>query len=164
MIQQEGTRLVTLSQAVQEELVHDVYQRADIEACGVLIGSLAHDGWVVEHAQPLRNSAHSAVYFEFAPEELLAAELAYPDQIVGVYHSHPTGYARASGTDKENMRRVNVEQAIPWIWLIVCGPFDTSNTPRQQDLQRLLGQRIIAYYHYQEKGLQRITVHYEIGS
>ena len=167
MIQKQGTRLVTLSQAVQQELASDVYQRADIEACGVLLGSLSDSRWIVEHAHPLRNIAHSAVYFEFAPEELLAIELAYPDQIVGVYHSHPTGYARASATDQENMRRVNLEQTIPWIWLIVCGPFDTLHSPAgptQQALQHMLEQQLIAYYHYPENGLQRIQIYYETDS
>ena len=168
MTQREGTGLVTLGQTVQQELVYDVHQRASIEACGVLIGSLAHNSGVNEHDQRLRNSAHSAVYFEFAPEELLAVELAYPDQIVGVYHSHPTGYARASDTDRENMRRVNLEQAIPWIWLIVCGPFSTFDNPavptEQQELQHFLAQRLIAYHHYPEHGLQRITIDYKTDS
>jgi proteasome lid subunit RPN8/RPN11 len=158
MIQQENTRLVTLSQNVQQELAYDIYQRANIEACGVLIGSQSDSHWNVEHAHPLRNIAHSAVYFEFAPEDLLAVELTYPGQIVGVYHSHPTGYARASSTDEENMRRVNQEQAIPWIWLIICGPFDASEASTQQ---QGLEQRLIAYHHYQEDGLQRVTVYYE---
>jgi proteasome lid subunit RPN8/RPN11 len=158
MTQEEGKRHVTLNQTALQELVSDVYQRADIEACGILIGSQSHDSWYVEHAYPLRNIAHSAVYFEFAPEDLLAVELAYPDQIVGVYHSHPTGYACASSTDQENMRHVNQEEAIPWVWLIICGPFDASTQQERPDTT--LEQRILAYHHYQEEGLQSITVHY----
>src|SRR5436309_8726347 len=107
MTQKESRGLVMLSQAAQQELVSDVYRRTDIEACGVLIGSLSNDYWYVERVYPLPNIAHSAVYFEFAPEDLLAVELAYPGQIVGVYHSHPTGYARASRIDRKNMKRVN---------------------------------------------------------
>jgi proteasome lid subunit RPN8/RPN11 len=162
MIQEEGKRLVTLNQAAQQELVSDICQRADIEACGVLIGSMSNDYWYVEHVHPLRNIAHSPVYFEFAPEDLLAVELAYPGQIVGVYHSHPTGYARASKTDQENMRHINQEEAIPWVWLIICGPFDAST--RQEDLWgNPTGdrQRIVAYHHYQEEGLQSVVVHFK---
>jgi proteasome lid subunit RPN8/RPN11 len=158
MIRKKDERLVTLSHTVQQELVSDVYQRANIEACGVLIGSLSNDSWHVEHALPLDNIARSPVYFEFAPEDLLTVELAYPDQIVGVYHSHPTGYARASSTDRENMRHVNQEEAIPWIWLIICGPFDVAT--QQEELYTLLEQRLIAYHHY-EDGLQSIPVQYE---
>ena len=160
MRQKEDERLVTLSHTVQQELVSDVYQRANIEACGVLIGSQSDDYWHIEHALPLDNIARSPVYFEFAPEDLLAVELAYPGQIVGVYHSHPTGYARASSTDRMNMRHVNREEAIPWIWLIICGPFDAST--REEEAYALLGQRLVAYHHY-ENGLQRIAVHYEKG-
>ena len=159
MIQKEDKRQVTLNHTAQQELIFDVYQRPDIEACGVLISTLSNNDWYVEHAYPLRNAAHSPVYFEFAPEDLLAAELAYPQQIVGVYHSHPTGYARASNTDQENMRRVNQEEDIPWIWLIVRGPFDVAS--QHEDACAFLEQRLVAYHHYQEEGLQRITIHYE---
>ena len=126
---------------------------------------MSHDYWYVEHAYPLRNIAHSPVYFEFAPEDLLAVELAYPGQLVGVYHSHPTGYARASSTDQENMRRINLEEVIPWVWLIIRGPFDAST--QQEDLWNTPTgdkQRVIAYHHYQEGGLQSIAIHCEEDS
>jgi proteasome lid subunit RPN8/RPN11 len=158
MIQKEGKRLVTINLTAQQELVSDVHQRADIEACGVLIGSQSNDHWRIEHALPLDNIARSPVYFEFAPEDLLAVELAYSGRIVGVYHSHPTGHARASSIDQENMRHVNQEEDIPWIWLIIRGPFDVST--QQEEAHSLLEQRLIAYHHYQEEGLQRIAVHY----
>jgi proteasome lid subunit RPN8/RPN11 len=161
MIRKKDERLVTLSHTAQQELISDVYQRANIEACGVLLGSLSSDSWHVEHALPLNNIAHSPVYFEFAPEDLLAVELTYPGQIVGVYHSHPTGYARASSTDQENMRHVNQEEAIPWIWLIICGPFDAAT--QQEEPYSLPEQRLIAYHHY-EDGLQSIIVQYEKGT
>ena len=106
----KGTGQVRLSQAVRQELIDDIYQRADIEACGVLLGTLINGNWQITQAHPLRNIAHSAVYFEFAPDDLLIMELTYPEQIIGVYHSHPTGYPQASSTDRENMQRVNMEQ------------------------------------------------------
>lgn len=160
-MKQQKTRLAKLSQDAQQELLSDVYQRAEIEACGVLLGSQVDGCWTIEHAHPLRNTAHSAVYFEFAPEELLEAELAYPGQIVGVYHSHPTGYARASSTDKENMKRVNLEQAIPWLWLILCGPFNAPTIPSQP---QEFADRLIAYHHFAKEGLRRIEVYYKNDS
>lgn len=141
-----------LSVEALQTLFDDVQQRNTIEACGVLLGSIDDEGnWIVEEARPLRNTAESPVYFEFAPEELLTAELTHPAQsIVGVYHSHPTGYPMASDTDRNNMERVNLQQHIPWAWLIVCGPFagtyTTDNLPP-----------MIAYHHY-ETGLQEITI------
>lgn len=155
----KGTGQVRLSQAVRQELIDDIYQRADIEACGVLLGTLINGNWQITQAHPLRNIAHSAVYFEFAPDDLLIMELTYPEQIIGVYHSHPTGYPQASSTDRENMQRVNMEQKIPWVWLIVCGPFRAGVEPEERE--RLLKQQIVAYHHYTETGLQEIALYFE---
>lgn len=143
---------VTISLDAQRTLFKDVCQRPHIEACGILLGSIDGCGdWNIEQAYPLRNIFNSAVYFEFAPEELLAVELDHPGQIVGVYHSHPTGLAVASSTDHENMRRVNVEQNIPWVWLIISGPFDETFEARQKS-------SIIAYHHYEKLELQDIAI------
>ncbi|SRR6266567_3591018 len=148
---------VTLSIDAQKTLLQDVYQRRQIEACGVLLGSIDADGnWHVQQAKPLPNTFSSSVYFEFAPEDLLEVELAYPGQIVGVYHSHPGGFAAASATDRENMRRVNQEQHIPWVWLIIYGPFDEAFVQQSQEFIPLAS--ILAYHHYETEGLCQITV------
>ena len=143
---------VSISLDAQRTLFKDVCHRLQIEACGILLGSIDSCGnWNIEQAYPLRNIFNSAVYFEFAPEELLAVELDHPGQIVGVYHSHPTGLAVASSTDHENMRRVNVEQHIPWVWLIISGPFDETFEARQKS-------SMIAYHHYEKLELQEIAI------
>jgi proteasome lid subunit RPN8/RPN11 len=148
---------VVLSIEVQKTLLQDVYQRSHIEACGVLLGTIDADGnWYIRQAQPLPNIFASAVYFEFAPEDLLEVELAYPGQIVGVYHSHPGGFAAASSTDRENMQRVNQEQHIPWVWLIIYGPFDETFVQQPQEV--IPSEAILAYHHYEAEGLCRITV------
>lgn len=140
---------VRLSVEAQKTLLTDVCQRHDIEACGLLLGCMDGQGrWNIERVYPLRNIYQSPTYFEFAPEELLEAELAFSDKIVGVYHSHPSGYGRASQTDRDNMRRVNVEQRIPWVWLIIKGPFNGKYRPLS----------LIAYHHYQREGLREIFV------
>jgi proteasome lid subunit RPN8/RPN11 len=151
---------VTLSIEAQKTLLQDVEQRRHIEACGVLIGRIDEQGnWHIEQAHPLRNTFDSPVYFEFAPEELLEADLTYPGQIVGVYHSHPTGFARASNTDRRNMQHVNVEQEIPWVWLIVRGPF--RNTPSLLHKGHTGCSSILAYHHYAQGGLRRILIEVE---
>ncbi len=145
---------VTISLNARNTLFNDVCQRPHIEACGILLGHIDSCGnWNIEQAYPLRNIFNSAVYFEFAPEDLLAVELDHPGQIVGVYHSHPTGFAVASSTDHENMRRVNVEQQIPWVWLIICGPFDERFEPGQKS-------SMIAYHYYEELELQEIAIEF----
>ncbi len=145
---------VTISLDARNTLFNDVCQRPHIEACGILLGHIDSCGnWNIEQAYPLRNIFNSAVYFEFAPEDLLAVELDHPGKIVGVYHSHPTGFAGASSTDHENMRRVNVEQQIPWVWLIISGPFDETFEPGQKS-------SMIAYHYYEELELQEIAIEF----
>ncbi len=156
MKKRESARIV-LSLEAQKMLAVDVCQRQHVEACGVLFGSTDEQGnWHVERIHPLRNIYDSPVYFEFAPEELLMIELNYPGQMIGVYHSHPTGFAQASSIDRKNMRRVNQDEQIPWVWLIISGPFD------EQFLRQANGlvpkAAMIAYHHYPHMGLQQISL------
>lgn len=153
---------VLLSMKAQKIIAQDVRQRRHIEACGLLIGSIDEQGnWRIEHVQPMRNMFNSPVYFEFAPEDLLTAELEYPDHIVGVYHSHPTGFPRASSTDRENMRRVNVEEHIPWVWLILSGPFDDQFVITSKG--NSVGTAMVAYHHYAQEGLKQLAIELEEG-
>lgn len=146
-----------LSRAAQKTIYADVIRRPQIEACGLFLGRMDTDGnWLAEQAQPLQNTAASPVYFEFDPAELLQMELAYPGQIVGVYHSHPTGFPRASETDCQNMQRVNQEQQIPWVWLIISGPFDAYFV--QQAHNTFATIPLIAYHHFATAGLQRVPI------
>jgi len=151
--------LAMLTTTAQHTLYTDVYERRHIEACGLLLGKRTDlENWHIEGVHPLPNICNSPIYFEFAPEDLLSAELAYPGQIIGVYHSHPGGLTVASNTDRENMKRVNNEQQIPWIWFIVCGPFNGSF---KRDDEQLTKSRTIAYHHYDTLGLQQITLKFE---
>lgn len=147
---------VKMNAAAQQVMFQDVYHRQQIEACGLLLGQMDEPGnWHVELAHPLRNVSNSSVYFEFAPEDLLDAELTYPGQIIGVYHSHPSGLLAASKTDRQNMKRVNAEQRIPWIWLIVSGPFHAYSMVEH------LYPSVVAYHHYEEMGLREVAVVFE---
>ncbi len=151
---------VTLTDEALRAIYKDIAQRPHIEACGVLLGTLdEQNNWHVAQVQPLRNTFSSPVYFEFDPEELLMVELANPEQIVGVYHSHPTGFARASHTDRENMQRVNQQQHIPWVWLIICGPFHEGF--EQQCLEKSITTSMIAYHHYDRDGLCKVHIQLE---
>jgi len=156
---------VTISAGARKTLLLDVYKRQRIEACGLLIGHIDDSGnWHVEEVYPLRNIFDSPVYFEFAPEDLLAADFTYPGKIIGAYHSHPTGLTVASLTDRQNMKRVNVDEQIPWVWLIVSGPFNRAPTLLQQvqrHLRLIPGTSIVAYHHYEGQGLRRIVIQFE---
>ncbi|HLI07297.1 MAG TPA: Mov34/MPN/PAD-1 family protein [Ktedonobacteraceae bacterium] len=155
-MEESGRAQLILSARAQDQLLQDVYNRSDIEACGLLTGAVdAQGNWQVDEAHPLRNIHQSPVYFEFAAEELLMFELEHPGEVIGVYHSHPTGFPTASATDRQNMQRVNVEQQIPWAWLIICGPFSASHFPYAEQLAH---HSLIAYHHYASGGLQHLRV------
>ncbi len=156
---------VSINASAHMTLLLDIYKRQRIEACGLLIGTIDQAGnWHVEETYPLRNIFDSPVYFEFAPEDLLAADLSYPGRVIGAYHSHPTGLAVASHIDHQNMKRVNADEQIPWVWLIVSGLFDHSPSLFQQvqrHLQRIPNSSIVAYHFYEGEGLQRISIRFE---
>lgn len=150
---------VSLSLDAQQTLALDVIKRRRIEACGILIGTIDPAGnWLVKSAIPLRNIHDSPSYFEFAPEDLLATELANPGKIIGAYHSHPSGYARPSQTDRQNMQRVNESQRIPWAWLIICGPFPAEPFDASQQRWSLSASSILAFHHYAGEGLHAVPV------
>jgi len=153
-----------ISVKAQSILLKDTYRRKHIEACGLLTGCIDVGGnWHIELAHPLRNIYDSPVYFEFSPEDVLAIELDRPGQIIGAYHSHPTGLSTASSTDRQNMKRVNLEQQIPWVWLIISGPFNESYASFRQERPRTRngkGPSIIAYHHYKRLGLQQVSIQF----
>jgi proteasome lid subunit RPN8/RPN11 len=156
--------IVTISSNAQKTLLTDVYIRRHIEACGLFTGSIDGCGnWHIEQVHPLPNIFNSSAYFEFAPEDILSVELEYPGQVVGAYHSHPTGLTVASSTDRQNMKRVNLEQQIPWVWLIISGPFDEMPTSFHQvrsSSRRGRGPSIIAYHHYDHHGLRQVPIQF----
>lgn len=150
---------VLLSTAAWKTILLDAYGRREIEACGALLGRLDEVGnWHVEEARPLHNAYASSVYFEFDPAELLTIDLEQPGRMVGVYHSHPAGPVLASLTDRRNMQRVNVAQDIPWVWLIVSGPFSSEAPHRTEEEVAISARGVIAYHHYRETGLQEIEI------
>lgn len=155
-MEKNGRMQLILSACAQKTLLQDVQERSKIEACGLLTGRVDGQGnWLVEQAHPLHNISQSPVSFEFAPEELLNFELEHPGETIGVYHSHPTGYPEASSTDRQNMRRVNVEQQIPWAWLIICGPFSGRYLSQHN---QLASYSLVAYHHYTSVGLRQLHV------
>ena len=158
-MQKQADAWVSLSAAARKTLLLDVSKRRRIEACGVLIGTIDEAGnWRVEAAHPLRNPFDSPVYFEFDAEDLLRVDLLYPGLVIGAYHSHPSGFARASSTDRKNMRRINVEQRIPWVWLIISGPFERAASLLQEEqelLSAVPASSFIAYHHYAGRRLQQ---------
>ncbi|WP_410000285.1 M67 family metallopeptidase [Novosphingobium sp. APW14] len=85
------------------------------EACGLLLGQ----GGVISQALPARN-VHSDPWrhFEIDPAVLIAAHRAARQgglQVLGYYHSHPTGLTNPSATDQA------AASGDGRIWAIVAG-------------------------------------------
>ena len=74
-----------------------------VEACGVLIGTLAGDERIVTEVWPAKNRLSSESSYEIDPETLLRA-FSHAEQnkleVVGFYHSHPFSSADVSAIDK----------------------------------------------------------------
>ncbi|AKM10831.1 Mov34/MPN/PAD-1 family protein [Croceicoccus naphthovorans] len=85
------------------------------ECCGLLLG----EGGRILSAQPTANVAPDpARHFEIAPVALIAAHKAARAggaEVLGYYHSHPTGRYEPSATDKAQAA------ADGRIWAIVAG-------------------------------------------
>lgn len=111
-----GGRRVICGPTARTALLTDLAARPRIEACGLLLGRHLAGGWIVEDAIPLRNMHNADDYFEFDAEDLLRCDLEWGERIIGAYHSHPDGPARASRTDVGNMRALSHS---PWVWLIL---------------------------------------------
>jgi proteasome lid subunit RPN8/RPN11 len=76
----------------------------DREACGVLLGRLAADGWVVRRVVNLPNRAADArsAFLLDGPAMRRAERRARRAglDVVGVFHTHPAGPARPSAADR----------------------------------------------------------------
>jgi proteasome lid subunit RPN8/RPN11 len=76
----------------------DVGGRAPEEACGLVAG---RDNIALE-VIPVTNALHSPVRYRMDPQEQLEAFTRIEErglEIVGIYHSHPSGPAQPSPTD-----------------------------------------------------------------
>jgi [CysO sulfur-carrier protein]-S-L-cysteine hydrolase len=91
-------RQLILSKQHWQEMCAHVDRQAPLEACGLLAGN----GDRVERVLPVRNQVHSRVRFVMDPYEQLKA-FDWIDanglDLVGIFHSHPTGPEGASATD-----------------------------------------------------------------
>jgi len=83
-------------------LLEEARRTAPFECCGLLLGQ----GGRIDQAQPTANiSPAPAVRFEIDPTSLFAAHRAARDggpQVLGYFHSHPTGHPVPSATDCEH--------------------------------------------------------------
>ena len=88
-----------ISSTLLARLLNAAQNSPDAEICGLLLGA---EG-LIEEARPCRNVAPDpARAFEIDPAQLLAAHRQARDggaQVIGHYHSHPSGAAVPSARD-----------------------------------------------------------------
>lgn len=91
-------RHLTLSETHWREMLAYVDQQVPLEACGLLAGRMDR----VEKVIPVRNQAQSPERFVMDPHEQLRA-FDWIDsnglELLGIFHSHPTGPETVSATD-----------------------------------------------------------------
>lgn len=116
-----------ISSCVIELIQRAAAEAAPLEACGLLFGS---DG--VERASVAANvSDDPARRFEIDPAALIAAlkaERTGGDQVIGYWHSHPSGDATPSVTDAA------MAAADGKLWVIVAGEVLTAWRARTSGL------------------------------
>lgn len=91
-------RSLTLTKAQLQQMVTHVDSHAPLEACGLLAGLNSK----VETVLEIMNQAQSAVRFLMDPiEQLHAFEWIESNglELIGIFHSHPTGPETVSQTD-----------------------------------------------------------------
>ena len=91
-------KTLKMQSAHLQTMQHHVAEQAPLEACGLLVGK--QDS--VEAVLKVRNAAQSPVRFRMDPQEQYNALMwieANELDLVGIYHSHPSGPETASATD-----------------------------------------------------------------
>jgi proteasome lid subunit RPN8/RPN11 len=91
-------QILELNQSLLDEMIAYVDQRTPLEACGLLAGKAAR----AEKMLGVLNQAQSPVRFVMDPyEQLHAFDWIESNglDLVGIFHSHPTGPETASLTD-----------------------------------------------------------------
>jgi proteasome lid subunit RPN8/RPN11 len=91
---------IELTRAVVERISAEAARAFPAEACGLLLGREGR----IEEAIPARN-VHPApqTHFEIDPQALIDAHRAAREggpAVLGYYHSHPSGPAEPSATDR----------------------------------------------------------------
>lgn len=106
---------VRISRTLLDAIFADAAQESGVERCGLLLGSPGH----IREVRFAANVAPDpALHFELDPAVLLSAHKAARaggPQVVGHYHSHPSGKAVPSVTDAE----CGTPDGL--LWLLVAG-------------------------------------------
>lgn len=91
-------KVLKIHSAHRQSMRRHVIAQAPLEACGLLVGK----GDTVEAVLNVRNAEQSPVRFRMDPQEQYNAFMwieANELELLGIYHSHPSGPEAVSATD-----------------------------------------------------------------
>lgn len=111
-------RHIVLPAAFRQAMLDHVSSCYPEEACGLLGGQAAGVGCRVAAVLPVENALHSPVRYRMEPSAQLQGFLRLEEQgldLVGIYHSHPTGPDHPSQTDLD-------EFAYPGVLALIWSP------------------------------------------
>ena len=96
-------RLATVTLRLAPEILEEVIEHAKaahpLEGCGFIVGSVSLEG---ERFIPMENVLASATAYQMDPAQLINTLKDLRDRgenVVAIYHSHPSGPARPSQSD-----------------------------------------------------------------
>ena len=117
MIVHAPRRSVVLSDFHLRKILRECSAHRPLEACGLLLGRTAGELWLVDDIKEVCNnsSGDRRTSYQITEESYqgIAAGGQSGQDIVGVYHSHPSGPAMPSETDLEN--------AVPNLVYLIAG-------------------------------------------
>lgn len=130
--------MITFTREAYDDVVYAGYDGGAEEVCGVLAGEYGGEESRVTATYPTDNAAETPeIRYHIDPEEQLAVVDAVEDaglDVVGFYHSHPTGPTRPSDTDAERATWPDYSYAIcafdgypylgSWRWRGEAGTFE----------------------------------------
>jgi proteasome lid subunit RPN8/RPN11 len=101
----ETASVIAFTRDAYDDVVHAGYDGGPEEVCGVLAGAYGDEVSRVTAVHPTENVADTPeIRYHIDPEEQLAVTETIEDaglDVVGFYHSHPTGPPHPSETDAE---------------------------------------------------------------
>ena len=111
----DGRAAISINDEALDAIVSRAARAHPDECCGLLLG----EGTTITHAQPTANvHPDPSRHFEIDPHALIAAHRAARGggpQVIGYYHSHPTGDPTPSATDRASAAHDGR------VWAIVAG-------------------------------------------
>lgn len=97
--------MIEFTRDAYDDVVYHAYSGMDEEVCGVLAGEYSQNGSRVTAVHEAENAAEKPqIRYLIDPEEQLVITERIEDserEVVGFYHSHPTGPTHPSETDAD---------------------------------------------------------------